>query len=225
MLKINIFKTPIIIKGYPMAALDWFFPLFMVVYMGFIIYLFWATFKNARENAIKKNFYRMLKSGFKSGTINNLKDALNLLKACKRTGFDDSAYYHELSFLLRGFLANLVSKDSSFERADNDLGIKYDDVLIQLWKSKIDPLLVELEKLSPYGDLPDTERYILGDIESSLPAAEFIKIKSKVFELSSRIKERNDDLVWNKTINRWTIPLTVLGTIFTVVFGLLAYAK
>jgi hypothetical protein len=209
-----------------MVTSDLVFPIFVLFYTCMFIYLFYTLFfGQGRVEQVKHRFYRTLKSGFKSGTINTLKDALNLFKAIKGTGFDDSAYYHELSFLLRGFLVNLVSKNKFFERQDQDLGIEYNDESIQLWKSKIDSFLEELENLSPYGDLPDTERYILGDIQSSLPTAEFTKIKTKMYELSCRIKERNDDLVWNKTINKWTIPLTVAGTIFTVIFGILAYFK
>ena len=209
-----------------MITSDLVFPIFVLFYTCIFIYLFYTlSFGQGRTEQIKHSFYRTLKAGFKSGTINTLADALTLFKAIKRTGFDDSAYYHELSFLLRGFLANLVSKNKLFERQDRDLEIEYNDKLIQEWKSKIDLFLEELRRLSPYGDLPDIERYILGDIEASLSTVEFIKIKTKMFELSCRIKERNDDLVWNKTINKWTIPLTVAGTIFTILFGILAFLK
>ena len=81
------------------------------------------------------------------------------------------------------------------------------------------------EAMSPFADLPSAERNILSDITIFLDKNERESVKRKILELAGTIQARDSDLEKVKNINKWTIPLTIIGFILTVIFGTLALVK
>ena len=79
-----------------------------------------------------------------------------------------------------------------------------------------------LAETSPCTDLPDAERNILSDISTFLEKNDVDSVKRKTLELAGMIQARNDDLNKIRNVNRWTVPLSAVGLILTIIFGFLA---
>ncbi|AGK61488.1 hypothetical protein Asulf_01505 [Archaeoglobus sulfaticallidus PM70-1] len=138
---------------------------------------------------------------------------VNVYKGVSGLESEDLSYRYGLSKLLREFLVEVISK-----KVDRSL----DDETIREWKEKITKFIKENEDISPYADLPAAERNILSDITTFLDMGDADAVKRKILELAGMIQARHDDLNRIRSINKWTVPLSVIGLILTVIFGMLA---
>lgn len=190
------------------------------IILGFIAgyislnFAFFSILKERKERK-KNKFFKALISGLKIDTIQTINDVMNIYKGCTNVN-QDEIVRGDLSIRLREFLADLISKEKYL------LGFKIDKAEIVKWKLLITKLIEENEKISPFAELPDAERNNLNDIMIFLANQDFESANRKIAELSGMIKARNDDLENIKRINRYSIPLAILGLIFTAVFGFLA---
>lgn len=202
------------------------FAVTMGLYIGSFILLMRLKKEKEAKRSNSKAFYRVLKSGLKANTINSLSDVVNLYRGVSGESLEDLSYHRDLGILLRKFLVDLVSRKFVNGKDDSDLNIDFnDDELISDWKSRIDTYINQIDEISPYADLPDAERNLLNDISSSIDADEVKRINSKLLELAGLIKSKNNDLIYSKRVNRWTVPLTVIGVILTLFFGVIALYK
>lgn len=97
-----------------------------------------------------------------------------------------------------------------------------DDETIIKWKVKISKFIEKNEEFSPYADIPAAERNVLSDISVFIEKKDTESIKRKIGELAGMIQARQDDMNKIRNINNWTIPLSVIGLVLTVIFGILA---
>ncbi|MDD4431772.1 MAG: hypothetical protein PHF61_10280 [Bacteroidales bacterium] len=199
--------------------------LIMAIYIGSFLLL--IKFKRERENKKrnKKAFYRAFKAGLNNNTIKSFDDLKNLYLGISGKSKEDLEYYRDLTTLLREFLVDITSLNPAICKNDPDLNIEFDEKKIADWNAKISTYIKTIDELAPYADLPNAERNILNDISCCIGSTQEKIISSKLLELAGIIKTRNDDLNWSKKINRWTIPLTIVGVILTVIFGILALMK
>jgi hypothetical protein len=105
------------------------------------------------------------------------------------------------------------------------IDISLEDNIIRDWKQKVSEFIQKNEETSPYADLPATERTILADISTFLEMNDTKSVKRKTFELAGMIQARQDDLNKIRNINMWTVPLSIVGLIFTIIFGVLAWIR
>lgn len=198
----------------------------MGLYIGSFFLLIRLKKEKEARRGNRKAFYRVLKSGLKANTINSLSDVVNLYRGVSGESLEDLSYHRDLGILLREFLVDLVSRKFVNGKDDSDLKIDFDDdKLISDWKSRIDTYINKIDGISPYADLPDAERNLLNDISSSIDVDQAKRINSKLLELAGLIKSKNNDLIYSKKVNRWTVPLTVIGVVLTLFFGVIALYK
>jgi len=124
---------------------------------------------------------------------------------------EDLNYRFGLSKLLREFLVKVITK-----KLDGEI----DDETLRSWKKKITEFIKKNEEISPYADLPAPERNLLSDIQLFLERNDINSVKRKILELSAMIQARNDDLNRIRNINKWTVPLSVVGVIYIWNFSL-----
>lgn len=124
---------------------------------------------------------------------------------------EDLSYRFGLSKLLREFLVKVITK-----KLDGEI----DDETLRSWKKKITEFIKKNEEISPYADLPAPERNLLSDIQLFLERNDINSVKRKILELSAMIQARNDDLNRIRNINKWTVPLSVVGVIYIWNFSL-----
>ncbi len=164
----------------------------------------------------KEKFSKALVGGLKTGSITSIDDVVNIYKGVAGLGSEDLDYRYGLSKQLREFLVEIISK-----RIDDSLG----DEVIREWKQKMSEFIKKNEEISPYADLPAAERNILNDISTFLGMNDSDSVKRKTLELAGMIQARNDDLNRIRNINKWAVPLSIIGMILTIVSTLVAIFK
>lgn len=189
--------------------------LYFFVYVTGVYFLVVVRRKKRTER--KENFFKVLIEGLKTGSIATMDDVVNIYKGVAGLSSEDLSYRYGLSKQLREFLVAIVSKNEKF--IDSSLG---DDV-IRDWKQKISEFIKKNKTTSPYADLPAAERNVLSDITTFLEMNDPDSVKRKTLELAGMIQARNDDLNRIQNINRWAVPLSVIGLILTIAFGVLAW--
>ena len=187
---------------------------FTVMYSFAVTYLLRRRRERRKEE--QRNFHKTLVAGFKSGAIVSMDDIVNIYKGVSGISSDDTGYRYGLSRQLRKFLVDLVSKDLDPELEDSD---------VVQWKDKISNFIKTNEEISPYADLPPAERSVLNDISAFLEKDDFDSSKRKLAELGGMIQARHDDILKIQNVNKYSVPLSVIGMILTIAFGLVAIFK
>lgn len=187
---------------------------FTVSYSYAVTYL--LRRKRERRKEEKRDFHKTLAAGFKSGAITSMDDIVNIYKGVSGINFDDTAYRFGLSRQLREFLVALVSKD---------LVQEIEDSVIVDWKGKISNFIKMNEEISPYASLPVAERSVLNDIATFFEKDDIDSAKRKLTELGGMIQARHDDFLKMQNVNKYAVPLSVIGMILTISFGLVAIFK
>ncbi len=187
-------------------------------YVSLYISLYYFGIRRKREKITerKQEFFETLTEGLKTGSLTTIDDIVNIYKGVAGLGSEDLDYRYGLSKQLRKFLVEVVSK-----KVDKSLGNEQ----IVDWKQKITEFIKKNEEISPYADLPAAERNILSDISTFLEKNDPESIKRKILELAAMIQARNDDFTRVRNINKWTLPLSIIGLILTITFGILVLAR
>jgi len=180
-----------------------------------VLYRMLKSNRRKREQ-VKKRFFAALLEGLKTNTVETLDDVVNIYMGIAGLSSEDFSYRFGLSKLLREFLVEVITK-----KLDKEI----DDEILRSWKKKITEFIQKNEEISPYADLPAPERNLLSDIQLFLEKNDIDSVKRKILELSAMIQARNDDLDRIRNINKWTVPLSVIGVILTIAFGILAWIK
>lgn len=189
-----------------------------LTYALMFTYLFRYFFLKRGKKQIERRqeFFGALIQGLKTDSVATVDDVVNIYKGVIGLGAEDLDYRYGLSKSLRELLVEVISK-----RIDESLG----DEKIREWKVKITEFIQRIETISPYADLPATERNLLSDISLFIEKNDLESVKRKTIELAGMIQARNDDLNKIRSINKWAIPLAVIGLVLTFLFGILALLK
>lgn len=175
-----------------------------------ILLLFFDKKKNKnKKTSIEDKVFDILDEKFNSGMIKAKSDIEIILESLTRK-YDE---YLLISIVLEDYLT------FRFNLTDNDKESSVKLERLELIKKIIE----EENEERPFGDLPDEERRVLVGINDAVKNKDMDTIKFNLNELHSVISTRNE--VYEKTnrINKWSIPLAIAGTFFTIFFGLLSF--
>lgn len=162
-----------------------------------------------RRDQEEKRFINALSNGIGKNAISSFSDVENLYKAIRRkNNIDDDVSKDILAIWLRNYMLEVVEgcEESNSEQVGS---------LIAQITSYIDKAEME----SPHAGLPDLERSIIRDIESYLHANNSDGVKRKLSELSTAVQLREESVSRLQSITKWSVPLSVIGLLLTVVFG------
>lgn len=187
---------------------------YMTLY--FIFFRYVMQRRKLRREGGKVRFFQALQEGLKSGSIMTIDDVVNIYKGVAGLSSEDLSYRYGLGSRLREFLVAVVSKEKNIMEGS------LDDETTRDWKQKITDFISHNEILSPYADLPSAERNVLNDISTFIERNDTKSVERKMSELSGMIQARNSDLESIRNINRWAVPLSVVGLILSITFGILA---
>jgi hypothetical protein len=185
----------------------------VVIVTYFIVVFRFMTFSRERRKREKERFFKAIDSAFDLTAIEAFDDVVNLYKGVKGLGSEDLAYRAGLSKWLREYIVRLV---------ENGVINKEAIINLQSRKETISSFIATNDQSSPYADLPDLERSIISDISAYIEAKNFDAIHRKLGELGGAIQAREDSLSRIRGLNRWSVPLAVIGLVLTVSFGLIA---
>lgn len=201
-----------------MASIDFFLPLFGIIFaiVYFSLFFKFATASRERRNQKKEKFFACITHALMSESLRTQDDIINLYKGVNSLSSEDLTYKAGLSRWLREYLVELVS---------NNLKEELDSESIISFKKAISDFIEKNDQTSPFADLPVAERNMISDIAAFLETKDTEAIRRKLGELASSIQARSDDLDKVKNINRWSVPLAVVGLVLTAIFGIISLFK
>lgn len=162
-----------------------------------------------RKETEEKRFLKALSSGIKSGVINNFCDIENIYKGVRNSIGDEEVNRARLAKWLRTYLLQIFENEIDEKNSQS----------IQSIKDEISEYINQVEKSSPHVGLPDLERSIVRDIETYLHSDHKDGVSRKLDELVTAIQVREETLRKIQNTNKWAVPLSVVGLVLTVVFG------
>lgn len=188
------------------------FPIiFVLTYIIFVAYF--LTRINERIKRQKKIFFETFLNGIIEGTIIDSNDLLNIFSGLTNYKVEDLATKSTINKWLRELLAKLINKELNIE-ISNENRIKI--------KEKLTSFIIQNEKVNPNSDLPEAERNIINDINSYLLVDDKNSVSRKVSELISIIITRSEQHKKIEIVNKWSIPLAIVGLVLTIIFGVLS---
>ncbi len=180
-------------------------------------YLYAAYFlilKLKKENKkMKSDFFSTLISALKKDNVSSLDDIYIFYKGTFKLESDNNVYINKVNSLLREFLVYIhIPHLKNFQDVSEDE--------IKKWKVAVNGLIKKNEEQAPFSKLPEMERSILNDISTFIDFEDYASVKRKLLELSTSIQLRAEQLNKIEKKNKWSMPLTVIGLVLTIYFGI-----
>ncbi|MFA8451934.1 MAG: hypothetical protein ACEPOW_14660 [Bacteroidales bacterium] len=162
--------------------------------------------KKVRKSS-KDSIYNTLDQKLESGLINDKEDIQLIINSFSRT--EDEFY--SITPVLEDYFTKRLSKSDKIET--EELKRRY---------KLIKDIIKDENKNKPFSEVPDEERRLLISIKDALSNNDNQAIEFNVNELNSVLSTRNK--VYEKTnrLNKWSVPLAIAGTFFTILFGILS---
>lgn len=194
-----------------------------------VVYYFLREVIGKRQSGrvLRDRFFKVLDESLFRGDIKSFSDVQDLyLGVCKLRSDDN---YDKASIVrwLREYIVERLEKDKAAKEKDKDKdkdkhSAETAETQTDLqWKNRIIEVISEYEEKSPYSGLPDLERTIINDIQKYLDGNDKESINRKIAEIISAIQSRQEELQKLRSSNKWAIPLSVMGVVFTIVFGVM----
>jgi hypothetical protein len=158
--------------------------------------------KNKRINS-KEKLFKLLDSNLKKVIIKNREDIILLMNSVNREYYED----YSLAPVLEDYIAYLSDKD------DETLKDNY-ELLKEIIKKE--------NEEKPFSNLPDQERRLMKSIDDSVKHNDIESIKYNLQELNSVITTRNKVYQKANLLNRWSIPVAIIGILLTIFFGIMS---
>jgi hypothetical protein len=158
-----------------------------------------------------KKFFNALDKKFDLDLVMDRSDIIVLKNSVSR----EAASSYSLGPLLEDYLKYLTVS-SSDESDRNKLKSRYDMV-----KKIVD----EENKEKPFADIPEEERRLLRSLKDAVDHNDTQAIHFNLEELRTLISARNKIYARANKINRWSLPIAIIGIITTIFFGYMSIAK
>lgn len=102
-----------------------------------------------------------------------------------------------------------------------------DEVLTRKVNQKLQPILDTIKEKNPYANVNEGQRRILLSIEetmknsSTITPGERTAIRYNLNELAIAFVEKQERLLRSQKVNKWTVPISIVGVIATIAFGII----
>lgn len=151
-----------------------------------------------REKSDKVYAFELILKGIKQQTLTEGVISL-IYKRCV------SRKYERISYMdfLESFLMYVRQKDE-----DGALTHEVSDI--------IEPILKKEKAEKPFSNIQERERRILLAVEESAKNGEHASLKSNLTDLSIAIESNQKALEKARRINRWSIPISIIGVLLTL---------
>ena len=153
----------------------------------------------------KSKLFKLLSNNFEQNIITNKEDIMVLINSISRE-FDND---YSIVSILEDYIVYL-SKDE----------VKENSLLINI-NSKIKEIIEIENQEKPFNRVPSEEKRILKNINENLKNNQLELAKINLQELGSVIATRNIIYIKADKISRWSLPIAIIGIIFTIIFGFL----
>jgi len=193
----------------------------VVIYAGFFLGFFRSMQKTAKRR--KKRLFDAITGAFQRNTLQSIEDIRNLYQGVFRISGENEFYYRGLVRALKEYLVDLSAGSVEAEVADNEKAIVRQNAAA--WKEILTSYIKQIERTSPYSELPQIERSIMTDIVGFLEANKKQDVERKLGDLANAIQLREDAFARISKANRWSIPLAIIGFVLTILFGIISIVR
>jgi hypothetical protein len=157
-----------------------------------------------REEKAKEKLFKLLNSRLQENKIFDL-EFLKYVKSSIEREFDVTLV---ISHIIEDYLVHKLTEDA----AEQDQAIE-----------KLKQLLDTEKQVKPFDSLPSEERRLLKGLKDIIDESD-ASSRAGYFidELSTVMSVRNGEYQRSHQTNKWSVPLAIIGLIFTIVFGLMS---
>ena len=193
-----------------------FFLIFLIIlgaafFTAFVAELIWQP-KHTEKTLI--NYYELLIKGIKQNTLDE--DSISrIYKRCNEKLYSFFfVFNYSYERFLDSFLIYVREKDE-------------DGTLTKSAHELLDTIFEKIKDENPYSSVNERERRILLSIVDTMKKSKTITesersaTKHNLNELALALEENQNALAKSKKANRWSIPVSIIGTLLTILFGLL----
>ncbi len=185
---------------------DIFFFLFIIGMVSIAVWLLYSALNSEKEDRQRETeFFDSLNKWFLNSLIKTNIDVLHIFEWLFKNSNQGITYY------LKKFLWKLIRSQ------EWDLSDKV------LMKEKVSSFIETFEKQHPFSGLPAYERNLLEDLDIFVKESNRDWISKKINELKVLILTRNDDYKRLERINKWSVPLSIIGILLSIIFFLIPY--
>ena len=177
------------------------FTCFISIYLAFVSMCL-LTKRNAikRNKEHEENAFNLLLKGYEQNSLKENSIMLIYKKEIVQNHYNITYVNFLESFLL---YVRQGDKDGSITKGLSSL---------------IEPIIIKAESDKPYSNVEERERRLLLAIEESALNGEKGSLKNNLTDLSLAIENNKSALDKAQKTNRWTIPISVVGIILSIVF-------
>jgi hypothetical protein len=179
----------------------------------FVLLFYWLYREQQRSSGEQRKFFKVMTEAFISDSLNTNDDLINLYKGVRKLSPEDLTFRSGLTRWLREFIVDLYDRKYVYSLKVHQ---------VAHLNERISSFITANEITSPYADLPDVERNLVNDIAALSQGEQRDEVTRKLAELASVIQIREDRLTRLQSINRWSVPLALMGLALTFIFGSLA---
>ncbi|WP_439887822.1 hypothetical protein ACSX1C_00800 [Pseudomonas sp. MBLB4123] len=182
-----------------------------------VIYVFAAQkfllANRERRKTRETQLFDTISQGIRNGALESVEDLINVYKGVYTLGTDDISHRAGLAKVLREYIVKIVSDATIDSQEAKDL------------KEFATIVIKKIESESPFAELPAAERNLLLDVERFIKAADQASASAKLQDLAGLIEVRQDSMNRLQSSNKWSVPLAVIGLVFTIIFGIVSLIK
>lgn len=155
----------------------------------------------------KENIFNSIDEKFSSRLIRDRSDIEVIINSYSRS--NDELY--SIAPVLEDYFTKRLSKTDKID--ENEIDRRYD---------LLKEIIKEENKDKPFSDVPDEERRLLISMKDALGNKDNQAIEFNINELNSVLTTRNKMYEKVNRLNKWSVPLAIIGTFFTILFGILS---
>ena len=160
--------------------------------------------KSKKKAKAKDKLLKLLEENFEKGRVLDLELIGHIKQSVEREFSVEISVTHLLQDIL--LRLNEASKNSDQEEID-DLNIKLKELIHQE------------NKEAPFENLPEEERRLLKGLDDAIKHNDESSIQFHFDELNSVLSVRNAEHSRATKLNKWSVPLAVVGLTLTIIFG------
>jgi hypothetical protein len=183
------------------------------------IWIFKRVYIRSRKNRKRRidSFNSALWNGLDNGTISSFDDVQNIYGGIFGGSIGEYSGNYGLSKMLKSFLLCMVNSEKEKNLVAREQIIK--------WKNEMTQYIKQNDRISPFSELPTPERNILRDASEFLNNEDIESAFRKINELTLVIKSKNDKYSKIESTNKWAVPLSIIGLLSTIFFGIISVIK
>lgn len=188
--------------------------LVVIVSYGLIVENLPEIVFNKRKKKAEGKYFKLLLKTIEQGTIEE--DGIRSIYNRFNDEFTSILFLSDISYedFLETFKFYVIENVN-----DKDLTKKVNQ--------ELKPILDTIKEENPYANVDESQRRILLSIEetmknsSTIASGERTAIRHYLNELAIAFVEKQERLLRSQKLNKWTVPISIVGVIATLVFGII----